>query len=385
VRVLLDARFASGAIHNGQSMYLHKLLLNLGYIDLKNDYDLIYNTGDLQLGNLLPTRFRFKRIPNLPYKLRSCIPFQDVWWRCLVQLNYLFKTGNQVVCSAINVGPLPIHRGIYIAVAHDLDYIDFPEFYTRSHAKKNIKNTHRSVKRADHIIAISQATKNQILKHFDYPEDQISVIHHGYDSDLFTSKISVSDRLRVRKQYSLPEKFIFSLGSLSPKKNITTLLNALAILKLSQQEPIHCYLAGGFDHITEKTVSHTIQNLGLSGSVHLLGRIPEEDLPVIYNLASAFAFPSIAEGFGLPIIEAMACGCPVITSNTSCMPEIADQAAIFISPTDSKALSDSIQLLVQDDSLNSQLIEKGLNRAKCFSWAKTAGETLKIITLQNQQ
>ena len=385
MKIAVDARFASKSISDGQSAYLHNLLLHLTEIDPDNHYLLL--TNELKKGRVagLRSNYVFQKIPNLPHKIRRLLKLENIWWRGLVGTYLFSRVRPDITFSAINVGPTAYRKGSYIAVAHDLDYIEFPDLYTPSHREKNRSNTELALKEAKHVIAISESTKQQIIKYYDYDKNKITVIHHGYDEALFHNKYTADQISNIRKKYSLPERFVFSLGSLSPKKNIPALLQAIASLKITKCTEIHCILAGGFTSTVRSELRQKTEALGIKENVQFIGYAPNEDLPIIYNAATLFVFPSIAEGFGLPLVEAMACGCPVITSNTSCMPEIVQDAAITCSPTDVQELAHVIDSLFNSNKKQKALNIKGLRRASFFNWEKTARSTLEVFHKVNSK
>lgn len=375
VRILIDARFAIGALGNGQSTYLNNLLRELSRLDTRNEYALVTSSGPTATALKLPGNFKFIRIRNLPHTIRECLPFKNLWWRGIVSLWARFIYKPDIVFSAINVGPLKYRTGQYIAVAHDLDYIDYPDLYTKANREKNTENTQRSTQAAKRIISISSATQQQILANYQYDALRMSVIYHGYDKKRFNKDQSEESLNAIRTKYALPNQFLFSIGSLSPKKNILKLFEALHKSKKEHGSAMPCVLAGAFSDATKASLIKQLQAFDIESDIIFLGYIPDEDLPLIYRIATAFVFPSIAEGFGLPLVEAMACGCPVITSNTSCMPEIVANAALTCDPLNSREIADNLYTLFHSTDLRTEYSNKGIKRASIFSWTKTAHET----------
>jgi glycosyltransferase involved in cell wall biosynthesis len=180
----------------------------------------------------------------------------------------------------------------------------------------------------------------------------------------------------VRQRYGLPERYLLFVGGLNPLKNFSNLLRAYALLRdrIPQQ-----LVAVGFKRWRYDGDLRQVEELGLTGSVHFPGFLPDEDLPAIYSRADLFVLPSLYEGFGIPVAEAMACGCPVVTTTTGCSPEVAGGAAILVEPRDPRAIADGILRALEDEPLRAEMIRKGLARAAEFSWEKTARETLDLF------
>ncbi|MBU0629936.1 MAG: glycosyltransferase family 4 protein, partial [Candidatus Margulisbacteria bacterium] len=258
-----------------------------------------------------------------------------------------------------------------IIVVYDLVFKLFPEYY-----RGGINLAYLgaffppSLKRAKRIVAISQSTKNDLIRLYGVAPDKIKVIYPavGGQYQPITDQARLSE---VRKRYSLPEKFIFNVGTIEPRKNTVRLVEAYRALPpdLRAAYPlVLCGKKGWGKSFAEE----------LSGII-LLDYVGEADLPLIYNLAALFVYPSMYEGFGLPILEAMSCGIPVITSNISSMPEVAGEAAILIDPQKTGQLTEAMSRIMNDPEMARELSRKGLEQAKKFSWEKAAAETLAVI------
>ena len=260
-----------------------------------------------------------------------------------------------------------------IIVIHDLAYF-MPELNAYPlidtvYMRLMIKS---SVKRAHHIIAISENTKKDIIKFTGVEEDKISVVYEA--SDRKFGQIFDKTKLdAIKKEYHLPEQFIFCCDSITPRKNMARLLAAFNLIK--DKVPHKLVLTGGVSW-KSKTVRDLIDSM--KDSVIKLGYVPDGDMPLLYNSADLFIYPSLYEGFGLPLLEAMACSCPVITSNTSSIPEVVGEAGVMVDPYNIDDLAIAMYEVLTNDALRENMTEKGLKREKMFSWEKTASETLKV-------
>ena len=234
----------------------------------------------------------------------------------------------------------------------------------------------RGLRKADRIITVSEYSKSEIIKHVGYPEDQITVIPNAVDHNNYCVR---RDR-EVIKKLGIPEtqKVILYVGSEQPRKNVPFLLKAISELK--KKLPDIKLLKIGTPQVpgAREKLIELIETLGIEKEVIFVGSVSENDLPKYYNAADLFVFPSLYEGFGLPPLEAMACGTPVITSNLTSLPEVVGDSAITIDPYDVNAFAEAMYNLLTDEKLREQMINKGLRRAQLFNWEKSAEETLKV-------
>jgi glycosyltransferase involved in cell wall biosynthesis len=267
-----------------------------------------------------------------------------------------------------NIAPFFTGCRCYIII-HDLAYFDrslkaYPlldTMYMRAAVP-------RSVEKASAVFAVSEHTKNDIVRYTGCNPEKIVVIYEAAD-EAYRVISDVSVLNSVRKKYNLPEKFILYTGSLSPRKNVLTLLYAFNCIR--NRIPHHLVLTGSRTW-RHAPVHQTIEELNLSERVKKLGYVDPGDMPALYNLADAHVYPSLYEGFGLPVLEAMQCGCPVIASNATSIPEVADEAALLVEPMDRISMAEAIYNVLTDNHLRQKLIEAGFARARQFSWRKTA-------------
>lgn len=236
----------------------------------------------------------------------------------------------------------------------------------------------RSMRKADKIITISEKTKEDLIQYTRIPEEKIKTIYLGVDAKFKILK--EEDIQELKNRYDLPENFILYLGSEQSRKNFIFLIKAFYCLKKKYNLKIKLVKAGR-SQITEKQRKKTfelINKLNLTKDIIFIDYIPEKDLTTLYNAANLFVYPSLYEGFGLPPLEAMACGTPVITSNTTSLPEVVGEAGIIVDPHNIKELRDAMYNVLKDPELGNELSKKGLKRAKMFSWERTAQETWKV-------
>jgi glycosyltransferase involved in cell wall biosynthesis len=260
-----------------------------------------------------------------------------------------------------------------VITVHDIAYIRFPYLLNKSRQvyKKYILNL--SVKKADIIIADSHSTKHDIIEFFKVDEKKIKVIHLGVENRF--RPINNVERYRTRN--NLPTKIILNIGTLEPRKNVVTLIKAFKRLREKGHEDYILAIAGEKGWLY-KRIFEEIKNSGMEQSIRLLGVVRDEELPLLYNCADLFVYPSLYEGFGLPPLEAMACGVPIITSNTSSLPEVVGNAGIMVDPNDIESLSDEMYKVLNDKELKHRMRRDGLKRAKMFTWEKTVNNVIEI-------
>jgi glycosyltransferase involved in cell wall biosynthesis len=230
----------------------------------------------------------------------------------------------------------------------------------------------RTLKNVDMIITVSKSTKKDVIKCLKFPEEKIKVIYNGVD-ERFKPLKNYND---VLHKYNINPPYILYIGTLEPRKNIPALIKAF--YKLKKRGIRHKLVIVGKKGWKYKQIFRVVEDLNLRRDVVFTGYVSYNDLPKFYSAADLFVYPSLYEGFGLPPLEAMACGCPVITSNVSSLPEVVGDAGFIVDPSDIGGLSRTIKELLANDSLRENVIRKGLKRIKEFSWEKTAKESLKV-------
>jgi len=275
---------------------------------------------------------------------------------------------------------LPLIRPIpAIVTIYDLSFIYTPEaFPAWQRLYLKLQSTH-ACRRAERIITISESGRQDVARRFGVNPERISVVYPGVDPAY--RRLPPDEVARFRRAHDLPERFVLHVGTLQPRKNIPLLLEAFAQLLAPD---VALVLVGGkgwlFADIFAKVTA-----LGLQERVRFAGYVPDEALPWWYNAASLLVFPSRYEGFGLPVVEAMACGTPVVAANSSSIPEAAGEAALFFEPDDVAALREQMALLLQNSAVSDQLRHQGPIQAKLFSWEKAGRETAVVYqTVLNQ-
>lgn len=267
-----------------------------------------------------------------------------------------------------------------VVTCHDLIPLRFPAHYmNRKHASWRTYFTWVRAtgiyRRFDRVIAISEATKRDLVELLGVPEERIRVVYNGVDHDQFTPIESDAARTEARHRLGLPDRFVLYLGGYDHRKNIEALVASFGLLA---SRDAHLVLAGGMTRHMRRDFEERARAAGVSGRVHIWGYVDDRDLPALYANAAAFVYPSLAEGFGLQVLEAMALGCPVITSNVSSLPEIAGEAGLLVDPEDPRAIAAALQRVLDDGRLADELRARGRARVAQFSWDRCAAETAAV-------
>ena len=362
--VALNAQLASSANtyrSAGISGYIVKLLQHLPR-GAGMRYVVLARGGELADHLTLPVRR-----PSWPTER----PLARILWEQLALPRVLRQLHADLLHAPAFGGPLrsPIP---HVDTVHDLSFLRHPRFFRR-HKRIYLRwLTRWSCQRAAAVIAVSQFTAHEVVKLLGVPEPRVHVIHHGVEPHFRPLPAETVAHFRARPD--VPARYILYLGTLEPRKNLVTLLRAYAGL---HDTDVHLVLAGGRGWLYEEIFAE-IERLGLERRVHLPGYLPDDALPLWYNAAEVFAYVSWYEGFGLPILEAMACGTPVVASNNTSLPEVAGDAALLVAPGDVDAVRGSLQQCLHDHALRARLEEAGRRRAGHFRWETTAQRTADL-------
>ena len=360
----IEARWAALQT-TGFGRYVRGLLRHLGQVDRNNDY-VVYSNRDYQDPRVFGHRnFQKRLIPYRPeiYK-HLLIPLDIILGRHKIDLFHFPYNAPSLFF------PVP-----YVVTVHDVSFKHFPEMLSAKDRFSITLQFRLNLHRASQIITVSENSKRDIVEFYGIPEEKIVVIYEGVDK-CFRVMTEESRKEEVSRKYGLPKTFLLYVGTSLPHKNLNTLIRAFSDLKRHFDIP-HSLVLAGAQKRRDNATSRLVADLDLESSVKTIGFVSDEDLPVVYNLCDIFVFPSLYEGFGLPILEAMACGVPVLSSNASCLPEIGGDAAIYFAAQDVQHLVRKVRAVLNDSELRLTCIDKGFQRVRQFTWAKTAEKTLQ--------
>jgi glycosyltransferase involved in cell wall biosynthesis len=356
VRIAIDAR----KLHDfGIGTYIRNLLRHLARIDGETEYVLLCQERDRRMGGDLGPNFRVVVERSGSYSVREQVAVPLVLGR---QRPDLFHAPHYVLP--------PLTRCKSVVTIHDCIHLRFPEYlpnrFALRYARASIWMAARTSRR---ILTVSEASKRDILRFFDVPPEKIAVIYNGID-ERFHLQPPEEEMARVKQRYQLEGDFVLYVGNVKPHKNLGRLLDAFHLVRQGGLDHLKLVVIG--DEISKYTeLRRAVHRLNLHKHIRFLGFMPDASLAVLYRLAAVFVFPSLYEGFGLPPLEAMASGCPVVTSNVSSLPEVVDDAAVLVDPTEAESIADGVRRVLTDPTLAAALRVRGLARAAEFSWERS--------------
>ncbi|NLF00061.1 MAG: glycosyltransferase family 4 protein [Anaerolineales bacterium] len=365
MHVAIDAHLLSGRPgyrSAGVHRYIDCLLRHVRQADARVRYTVLVGREGVCPDPLLPVRQA--RWPTERAAVRAV-------WEQTAQPWLLRRIGADLVHAPVFVAPIAAPCPSVVTI-HDLSFLRFPQLFRPANRLYLRIMTRLSTQRARRIIAVSRHAAEETTRLLGIGPERINVVYHGVDPAF--RPISRADVEAFRQRAGLPARYALFVGTLEPRKNLARLVEAFARVR---DDTLHLVLAGGKGWFYDELYAR-VETLGLQHAVTFAGYVPQEDLPLWYNAATAFVYPSLYEGFGLPVVEAQACGVPVLTSDVSSLPEAAGGASVLVDPYDVEALAAGLQRLLQDQPLREGLREAGLTHAQRFTWPKAAWETTRV-------
>jgi glycosyltransferase involved in cell wall biosynthesis len=371
MRITLNAQklsFSQAYHSGGISRYIYELLRNLRRLEVSHHFTAF--APDATEDPELASTERFRLITAGASAER---PVQRILWE-------------QLILPCRLAGHSDLHHGLAFALPagwpgrsvvtiFDLSFLRYPKMLNRGNRIYLSLSTRLAARRANRILTISEHCRREVINLLQVPAARVAVTHCAADrrfKPLPTAEIDA-----FRRQKRLPDRFILYLGTLEPRKNVSALVRAYARLRDARPDTPPLVLAGARGWLFED-IFRTIERLGLERQVLLPGFVPSDEQPLWYNAAAVFAYPSLYEGFGLPPLEAMACGTPVVVANATALPEVVGQAGVLVDPANDAALADALDSILTDDDLAASLRQAGLAQAARFSWDRLARETLAV-------
>jgi glycosyltransferase involved in cell wall biosynthesis len=265
-----------------------------------------------------------------------------------------------------------------VATIHDLAFEHMPETFTRRGSMQLKLTVRRTAKRAARIATVSEYSRQDLIRTYKLSPEKVAVTYNGIESHFTPQPASSEEAVETRRRFNISRDFLLAVGSLQPRKNLVRLIRAYAVLRRENSGFTPQLVIVGRKLWLADEIFAEVRRQRWAEDVILTGYVADEDLPKLYRAATAFVYPSLFEGFGLPPVEAMACGTPVVTSNVSSLPEIVGDAAILIDPCDEQALAAALLRIVNDQPLRARLREQGIVQAAKFTWRAAAEKTLQL-------
>lgn len=372
MRVLIDAKPMMTFPLGGVGAYCQHLIQALYEMQVDGIVPVYNKSGDLPYPypyyQVQKIRFPYRNLRSnrLTIKLSKIIPLE--WF-----------VGDFDIFHGTDYRHLPTSHAKKIITVHDLAGFHFPQFLSDKNLRFQLEEIPEYIRTSDHIIAVSESTKKDIIQFTGFDSDKITVIPLAADADMRVMNQSSDTVLleQVRCKYDLPDSFFLYVGSYDERKNLENIIAGLAYAqKNGVTWPL--LLVGAGSPERKEALEQLIRQHGLTQAVRFIGHVPREELPCFYNLASVFLHPSWLEGFGLPALEAMQCGTPVIAANTFSLPEVVQDGGILVNPSAPEEIGQAMLQLAEDSALRIRLSQAALTCAEQFSWRKMAEQTLQV-------
>jgi glycosyltransferase involved in cell wall biosynthesis len=370
VKVALDIRRMT---EFGIGTYIRNVVRTLARLDRESQYFLIGLPAKVDECGPLPPNFQPVPLPDRESTLKGSFEFRAVVRRLhcdVVHIPHLFWIPRGLPCP-------------YVVTVHDLlDHMYGARDRSSLRRSLHLQLTRRALRKAARVLAVSQFTKSEIARTFDVPDDRIEVVYNAIDERFLHGHASQADRDLIAERYQVNYPFLLYAGAIRPHKNVVRTIEAFSALKTElekeQQLPDLKLIIIGDDLSGHPGLRRTVVRSGVQNDVRFLGFVPIEVLRIFYDVAKIFVFPSLYEGFGLPPLEAMAHGTPVVTSNTSSLPEVAGNAALLVNPENVFEIQRALQRALLDPVLRTRMKQRGYEQAQRFSWTSSVSRILEI-------
>ena len=369
----IDASRAAVQERTGTENYSLNLIRHLLALESGHRYRLYFNRlPAIELcGATVPL---FPMTADLELRV---MPFPRLWTHLRLSWE-MVRQPPDVLFVPAHVLPL-VHPRSSVVTVHDLGYLYYPRAHRPLDRLYLDLSTRYNARAASRIIAVSQATKDDLVQHCGIEPDKITVVYSGCSETMQPVEDEATVE-RVKARYGIQGDYVLYVGTLQPRKNLGRLLEAYAMVRRrAERDETPCLVIAGRKGWLYDQIFQQVEKLGLEIEVIFPGYVPQDDLPALLSGARLFVFPSLYEGFGLPVLEAMACGTPVLCSNVSSLPEVAGNAALLVDPLDVESMAEAMNRLLQDEGLRARLVERGLQQARQFSWDRCARETLAVL------
>ncbi len=351
MKIGINASYAACEKPTGIGNYILNLISNLLTIDKKNKYYLYYRK------KIKKNQFLNFNVPSLSFEPKLSI----------------FNKNKPDIFHDPSFKYIKIGKSKCLITIHDIVVAKKEDYTSTRFKKQQMPKLTKAIYKSDWIITVSEFTKKELLKYFPIKKDKITPVYHGVNSNLFKPGLKSPDFI---KSNNLPKRYLFFVGNIEKRKNLFTIIKSFEKIHKKEKD-LYLILAGKNGYAGEE-IRAFIKKSPINNSIIELDYIPNNKLPLFYQNAELFIFPSYYEGFGIPILEALACGCPVITSNITAMPEAGGDAVVYVNPFDYDEIADKTLHLLHNKKLKQTLRNKGLKHIKNFTWEKTARKTLEV-------
>lgn len=363
MKIAIDIREA-GHGKTGKGWYTHNLVQELLKLDHKNHY-LLYTDS---------RKHPFSGYKNVTVKVIEAKGFK---WHMKTLKDLQSEKADLFFAPTSYIIPAMAPKSLRVIITvHDLVAFLFPSTHKAKAVLIERLTLRKALKKARRVFVVSENTKKDLLKRFKYPSDRIDLTRCA-PSDFFRTPVSAKDLEAFKHKLKLPENFILAVGTLEPRKNFSTLIKSFVIIK--RKYPDYKLVIVGKKGWKYHQVENALKHFKLEKDVIFPGYLEDSELQKIYALAKVFVFPSLYEGFGIPPLEAMASGCPVVSSNVASLPEVVDQGGLLIDPKNALKIADAVCSLIENEDVRNMMVERGRAQAAKFSWEESAKKALEVF------
>ena len=357
----------------GIGRYTRSIVAELAELDQENEYVLFYPSRNLNQEVFAPPKSpNFQRV-EIPVSNQS---LNALWFRLGVPFPVDLFTGPVDVCHFPDFTLPPIRNGKTVLTVHDLSFLVHPEYAEKGLRQYLERVVPPSVAGASLVLADSESTGNDLIVLLDVPPERVEVLLPGVEPR-FAPVVDEVALESARRKYSISFPYILTISTIEPRKNLLGLMKAFSGFK-RMTESRHKLVIGGGKGWHYSEVFATAKAIDVADDIIFLGHVADEDLPALYSMSDLFAWLSFYEGFGLPVLEAMACGTPVVASNRASLPEVIGDAGLLVPPSEIDAIADAFDSILGDEALAAELADKGRKQASLFSWRSSAKQLLSI-------
>lgn len=363
MKIAIDIREA-GHEKTGKGWYTYNLVQEILKLDQSNQYLLYTDNNKNPFSN-----FKNAEIKNIPEKSWK--------WHFKVKKDLLLQKADLFFAPTSYIIPAFIPKNFPVVITvHDLVAFLFPSTHNTKAVLIERLTLKKALKKANHVFVVSDNTKTDLLKKFKYPQNQVHLVPCA-PADFFRKPVPAEELVEFKQKLNLPENFILAVGTLEPRKNFSTLIKSFVIIK--RKYPDYKLVIVGKKGWKYHLIEKTLQHYNLEKDVIFPGYLEDLELQKIYSVAKIFVFPSLYEGFGIPPLEAMASGCPVVSSNVASLPEVIGDSGLLIDPKNAHNLADAVISLIENDKIRAMLIERGYRRVQKFTWENSAKVALYVF------
>jgi len=380
MKIAIEAVNANKPPEHGCETYLYNLIRSIFEIDRKDTFYLYVDQPVNEQARIIRDNVIYRHVREIKYLYGLCKRtfFDDPWSEFFVALDLLLRVRPDIYIFTAGSRLPFIKPYLTLCTVHDFSTQTIPDCYSDQQRHQFINNISTSLKAADHVVAVSNRTKKDAIDFVGLPEDKITVIYHGYNRQIFNINRDQTKLSQIKKKLNISSTYIITTGMIHPKKNLVRLARAFKSVKSAGKFDGQLLIVGP-DKYKGDEIRREIKGIDSAGDIIFAGCLPILEMAELIKGAELFVFPALYEGFGLSLLEAMACGIPVVAANAGALPEVADGNVLLVDPYDVEKMSQAMAEALNNSGLRNQLRQGALRRAEQFSWDKAARQYLNLF------